>query len=146
MATASKFQAFFAQNVSAQENEKVIVSRRFKDPESQDGAPLAFEIRALNEDQHEEIRKKSTIFRKGRGSSQTQEFDNNKYMANLAVAAVVYPDLKDAELQASYGVKGEAELIKKMLLAGEFATLLDKVQEISGFDMGVNELAAEVKN
>ena len=67
-------------------------------------------------------------------------------MAKLVVASVVFPDLKDAELQKSYGVLGADQLLRKMLLPGEYATLLQKVQEVNGFDRDVNELAEEVKN
>ncbi|MNC83125.1 Phage XkdN-like protein [compost metagenome] len=62
------------------------------------------------------------------------------------MTSVVYPDLKDAELQKSYGVLGADQLLRKMLLPGEYATLLQKVQSINGFDKDVNELADEVKN
>ena len=59
---------------------------------------------------------------------------------------VVYPDLTDAELQNSYGVMGDDNLLKKMLKSGEYAALLNKVQEINGFDITTQDLVDEAKN
>ncbi|MBW7457350.1 phage portal protein, partial [Paenibacillus sepulcri] len=58
----------------------------------------------------------------------------------------IYPDLKNAELQKSYGVLGGDQLIKKMLLSGEYAALVQKVQKVNGFDRDINELVEDVKN
>jgi len=67
-------------------------------------------------------------------------------VASLTAAAVVFPDLKNAELQKHYGVMGEAELLQKMLYAGEFAELAQQVQALSGLEEDINDLIEEVKN
>ncbi|MNN89462.1 Phage XkdN-like protein [compost metagenome] len=59
---------------------------------------------------------------------------------------MTFPDLKNAELQKSYGVMGAEALLHKMLLPGEYANLVQKVQELNGFDADMNELVEEVKN
>jgi hypothetical protein len=64
----------------------------------------------------------------------------------MSATAVVYPDLKNAELQKSYGVMGEERLLKAMLSAGEYVQLSGKIAEINGFDNDVNELVDEAKN
>ena len=64
----------------------------------------------------------------------------------LTASAVVFPDLKNAELQKTYGVLGEAELLKAMLYVGEFAELAQAVQELRGLDIDINEEIEEVKN
>ena len=46
-----------------------------------------------------------------------------EYIHELTATAVVFPDLKNAELQKAYGVLGEAELLKTMLYVGEFAEI-----------------------
>jgi hypothetical protein len=67
---------------------------------------------------------------------------------NLLVASsVVYPDLKDAELQKSYGVVSDGDLLKKMLIPGEYLTLQQAVNEVNGFDTEkADEAKDEVKN
>lgn len=75
------------------------------------------------------------------------ELDTSLYTLRMTAASVVYPDLKDAGLQASYGAVGEEELLKAMLLPGEIANLYLKVQEVNGFDRDLTEEAKEeVKN
>ena len=49
---------------------------------------------------------------------------------------MVFPDLKDAALQNSYGVVGAERLLAKLLLAGEYDRLRMAVEEINGGDGG----------
>ena len=72
--------------------------------------------------------------------------DRTAYTHALVAAAVVYPDLKSAELQKAYGVLGEAELLNAMLTIGEYATLSQAVTELSGLDEDINDLIEEAKN
>ena len=58
----------------------------------------------------------------------------------------MFPNLKDKELQDSYGVMGDDKLLKTMLTAGEYANYLEKVQEVNGFDVPMDELVEEAKN
>lgn len=74
------------------------------------------------------------------------ETDSDLFTAKLVVAGVVYPNLKDAGLQASYGVMGADSLIRKMLLAGEYTTLIERIQTLSGFDRNIDDLVQQVKN
>ncbi|MNZ62124.1 Phage XkdN-like protein [compost metagenome] len=99
----------------------------------------------MTEEENEAIRKSSQRKIKEKGVV-TIDTNSDEYLAKLVMTSVVYPDLKDAELQKSYGVLGADQLLRKMLLPGEYATLLQKVQSINGFDKDVNELADEVKN
>jgi len=137
----SSLQAFFAQNVQAEIVEEFVVSERFKD---ENGKPIPWKIRALRESENAEIRKAATKRVKVKGQY-VPELDHEVYVAKLIAESVVFPNLKDAELQKSYGVLGAEELLRKMLLAGEYSKLAQKVQEINGFE-DVNELAEEVKN
>lgn len=139
----SSLQAFFAQNVKSDIIEEFVVSERFRD---ENGKPIPWKIRALSESENEEIRKASTQYVKGKGGQRIPETKPELYLAKIAAASVVFPDLKDADLQKSYGVIGAEELLKKMLLAGEYATLIQKVQEINGFERDINDLVDEVKN
>ncbi|WP_282938992.1 phage portal protein [Paenibacillus sp. RC67] len=138
----SDLSVFYAQNVSGL-TEELIVSERFKDKE---GKPVAWKLRSMTEEENESIRKSATKRVQAKRGVATQETDPTEYMAKLAVASVVFPNLKDVELQKSYGVLGAENLLRKMLLAGEYAALIEKIQELNAFDKNMNELVDEVKN
>lgn len=139
----SELSLFFAQNVVSDTTEEVVVSPRFKD---QEGRPVAWKLRSMNEEENQECRKAATRKVKGKNGVYTPEIDANEYMAKLMTASVVFPDLKNTELQRSYGVLGAETLLRKMLLPGEFAALGERVQALNGFDTNINELVDEVKN
>ena len=62
--------------------------------------------------------------------------DEKRYEGAMLAESVVFPDLKDAELQNSYGVVGAERLLKKLLLTGEYDRLRMAVEEINGGDGG----------
>lgn len=140
----SDFSAFMKQNASLVENEKVVVSKRFLDKNKK---PIPWEIKAISSELDETIRKDCTrkVFT-GKRNQYTQEVDTDAYLARLCTACVVYPNLNDAALQDSYGVKSAEALIKVMLTAGEYIELKAKVAEINGFDVSMEELVDEAKN
>lgn len=135
--------AFLRQNAIPVVNKKLVVSSRFQDEK---GQPVEWELRPISEDENTKIKDDCTsrmVF-KGR---QTVDFNSNGYLRQLCAKSVVFPDLADAELQKSYGVMGEEELLGAMLLPGEFTTLMQFVQEVNGFDADrFEEAKAEVKN
>ncbi|PYI57021.1 phage tail assembly chaperone [Paenibacillus flagellatus] len=139
----SELSAFFAQNVSTEIVESFVVSERFKD---KDGKPIEWKLRAVTQDESEAIRKACTRVKKGPGGSSIQEIDQGEFIAKMAAASVQFPNLKDTALQDSYGVRGAEVLLRKMLLAGEYAALLTKTQELSGFDRDINEDIEAAKN
>jgi len=120
------------------ENKEVIISDRFQE----DGKPVPFIIRPITQKESEQLIKKYTK----RDKKGDETFDRTGYIHELVATAVVFPDLKNAELQKHYGVLGEVELLKTMLLVGEFAILAQAVQELSGLDVDINEEIEEVKN
>ncbi len=136
--------AFLAQNALKPENEKIVISDRFRD---KDGKPVEWEIRALTQAEDEKIRRAATRVTGGRrGRPKTTEVDVYLYNLKTVVAAVVYPNLNDARLQDSYGVHGAEDLINKMLTAGEFTELFVAINELSGFDIDGEELEEQAKN
>ena len=137
----SSLQAFFAENVQSEIVEEFVVSDRFKDEE---GKPIPWKIKGLSEAENSEIRKSATKRTKIKGQF-IPELNHEEYIAKLVAASVQFPNLKDVELQKSYGVFGAEELLRKMLLSGEFGKLAEKVQEINGYE-DIDELAEEVKN
>ena len=90
--------AFLAQNAKQVENVKLVVSDRFTD---EDGKPLEWEVRCISSREDETLRRdcQYRVQVPGKRGSFRQEFDNVLYLAKLAAACTVYPNLNDAELQ-----------------------------------------------
>lgn len=115
------------------------VSDRFVNEET--GELEKFKIRAINAQLDSQLRANCTTVKDG-----VEKFDSNRYLALLVTTCVTYPDFKNAELQDSYGVKNEVELIKQMLTSGEFVKLMNKVQEVNGFRETYQDKVEEAKN
>ena len=140
----SNFAVFMSGNVAADETVKYVASKRFVD----NGKPVEWEIKSIDSDLDEAIRKECTkrVPVPGKRGQYNQETDTDKYIAKICVACTVYPNLNDAELQSSYGVMGADALLKKMLKPGEYTEYKAKVMEINGYDMSMEELVDEAKN
>lgn len=138
------FNAFMAGNALADETVKYVVSNRFKVK----GKPVAWEIKAVDSAKDELIRKECTkkVPIAGKRGQFNLETDNDEYIAKLCAASIVYPELDNAELQDSYGVKSAKALLGRMLKPGEYAELKLKVMEVNGFDVTMDELVDEAKN
>ena len=117
---------------------EVFVSERFK---GKDGKPMPFVIRPLEQEICDKIQR-ACVKTKKKGTS---EFDRIRYVDEITAEAVVFPDLKNAELQKAYGVLGEVKLLKKMLYTNEYNALIDAVQELSGTD-DFDDLKNDAKN
>ncbi len=118
---------FFKEN-NQLETKEVVISSRFCDKQ---GSPIKFTLQAVFEESCEEIKK----------VSKNQE----EFLARLCGVCVKYPDLNNANLLGSYKVFTAHELIKKMLLAGEYDTLCKEVLTICGFNQTVEELSEDIK-
>lgn len=135
---------FFKQNAIEKENIKYAASERFQ---GEDKKPLEWELKALTADEDKELRNMCTklIPVPGKKGQMVPQLNLNDYMAKLAAASIVYPELDNAKLQDSYGAHTKPELLMSMLLPGEYQDLLTKVQEINGFK-GFDDLVDEAKN
>lgn len=120
------------------EKQEVIVSKRFVE----DGKVQPFVIKPITQAENKELIKRYTE----KDKKGNQALNTVKYNSALVAAAVVEPDLTNAQLQKGYGVIGAESLIENMLYAGEFITLLDAVQKLSGLDTDEGELIDEAKN
>lgn len=140
----SNFAVFMAGNAVKNESVKYVASKRFV----ANGKPVEWEIKAIDSDLDELLRKECTkrVPIPGKRGQYNQETDTDKYIARMCVACTVYPNLNDAELQDSYGVKSADALLKKMLLPGEYTEYKAKVMEVNGYDMSMEDLVDEAKN
>lgn len=128
---------FLKENVEQVENKKFTLSR-FKAP---------FEIKPITNDRMEALRKQCTKATKDRRTQQIQKIvDQDKLTDAMVVEAVVVPDLNNDKLQQSYcTIADPAGTAKAMLLAGEYADLLNEIQEVSGFETSIEDDVDEAK-
>ena len=141
----SNFSAFMKSNKKQRPNELYAATKSLTDG---NGVPLLWELRPVTTRENEAIREQCTteVQVPGKPGMYRQRVDTSKYQAKLMAAAVVTPNLNDAELQDRYGVMSAEELLKEMLDdAGEYTELAVKVQQISGFTTLAEDVEA-VKN
>lgn len=130
--------AFLKDNVANPfEEVEFVVSDRFKDDEG----PVAWKLRAMSPDNALLASDRATVMN-GRQS----DFKTSTYFKNVVAETVVYPNLRDKELQDSYGVMDPGQLLNKMLNSAEFNILLEKCLEINGLNKTFEDLKTEVKN
>lgn len=131
--------AFLKENVAnAYEEVEFIVSDRFKD---EDGNPIPWKLRAMSPDNALLATDKAALVKGKKGG-----FNTNIYFKSVVAESVVYPNLRDKELQDSYGVMDPGQLLNKMLNTAEFNRLLEKCLVINGLSKSYNDLKNEVKN
>ena len=87
------------------------------------GGQMLWRIRPMSQRENEDIWRKC-------GENE------KRYEGAVLAESVIFPDLKDAALQNSYGVVGAERLLGKLLLAGEYDRLRQAVEEINGGDSG----------
>lgn len=141
----SNLSAFLAGNALLEEEVEYEASKRFI---GSDKKPVKWKIACITSDEDDMIRKSCTkkVAIPGKKNVFIPETDWDKYAAKLAVRCITFPDLNDVELQDSYKVMGAENLLQKMLKPGEYRALLEEVQKVNGFDIGMAELVEEAKN
>lgn len=140
----SSLSVFFAGNKDVEETTKVVISNRYKVK----GKPVAWEIKPVDSDTDERLRKECTkkVPVPGKRGQYTMDTNTDQYLSKLCVKCVVFPNLNDADLQDSYKVKSGEELLKKLLLPGEYLELKAVVMEVNGFDVSMEDKVDEAKN
>ena len=133
----SNVHQFFKEHRRQQKNVKYAASSLFLD---EAGKPIEWELRVLPTKKVEEIKWNAM-------NNKTGRLDAQKMAIDMTVASVVFPPLRDAELQDSYGVKNARDLLYELLTSAELDNLESKVMEICGYlDSGIDRLAGEAKN
>lgn len=136
--------SFLRENAIQMEAVDYAASKRFI---GEDGKPVNWRLKPLTSAQNDEIvhrcQKKELV----PGTRETRLVTNMEaYSVKVVCACVTYPDLNSAELQESYSAIGAEDLICKMLSPGEFADLFLAVQQINGFQTGMDEKVKQAKN
>lgn len=131
----SKLSAFLHPQ-SIREEREILISRRFVD---ETGEPVPFRIRSLTQEENDDILRRSRKTKRVNG--QPQEYlDTSEFSNRTIVAATVEPDFSNAELCDAYGTRDPLQVPGKMLLAGEYAALLNAITELSGFSDPVEDV------
>lgn len=142
----SNLSIFLKKNKKTRENTFYAATKSILD---ENGNPALWEIRPLTTEETERIRIDHTIDVPvpGKKGQYRQKVDGNAYVNALMVAAVVFPDLQNAELQDSYGVKTPEDLLKQMVdNPSEYADLSSYIQKVCGFDVDISDEVEEAKN
>lgn len=126
---AKSMRAFFKENVEQLENVMYVASERIKD---ENGNPVEWELRHIPNKVMNDIKKRAM-----NGSDAIDE------ALVMCVHAVVYPDLRDSDLQDSYEVKKPTDLLLELLTSAELDQLELFVMSMNGYD---EDLADKVKN
>lgn len=137
-------QAFLNKDKREKRNKIVefVASEDFKDA---DGKVVPFQIKPISFSTFSTIREKCSIIEIKDKRTVKRTNEGAVTLATCA-KAVVYPDLKSAELQDYYGVMTEVDLIDAMLDFDELQNLASKILEISGLNKDINEVKEEAKN
>ena len=142
----SKFSRFMRANKVEKKNERYAPTRSLCD---ENGKPLEWEFKHITSKENEALRDECTIEVPvtGKPNMFRPRVQSGKYIRKMIVASVVYPDLYDAQLQDSYGVKTPEELLLAMVDdPGEYNELTAFMQRFQGFDTSFNDKVEEAKN
>ena len=137
---------FFKQNKKQRENTTYPVTSAFTD---ENGQTAEWTIRPLTSRETENIRDTCMVDVpiKGKPGAYRQKLDAAKYICMLMVNSVVEPDLYNAELQDTYGVKTAEELITEMIdNPGEYNDFAAFIQKFNGFTETMDDKVEEAKN
>ena len=103
------------------------------------------ELRIISGREYDAIQDKCYVNKPGRKGRQERVLDMSKFNNLLCSASVVVPDLQNAELQESYGVRGEQDLYGEMFTFADHLKILEAIPNASGLD-NFDDLVDEAKN
>ena len=112
-------ECFYRENRKDRGEREVLLTERL----AQDGGQMLWRIRPMSQRENEDIWRRCGE-------------DEKRYEGAVLAESVVFPDLRDAKLQNSYGMAGAERLLGRLLLAGEYDRLWMAVEEINGGDGG----------
>lgn len=143
---AQSIELFMSSNLKPIPDIEYQATDRLIDPET--GEPVVWKLRPISTEELTRIQKKHTrpVFHKEIGRA-VQEVDAVAIGEELACACIVWPDLKDAKLQESYGVRGEIKTLRAILSSSkDYSRMMDKVNEITSAEEMDEDDIGEAKN
>lgn len=141
----SKFSKFMKENKVTKKNERYAPTASLTDS----GKPIEWEFRHITSRENETLRDSCTVEIQVTGKPNVfrPKLNISQYVAKMICTSVVYPDLYDAQLQDSYGVKTPEELLYALVDdPGEYNDLGAWVQNFQGFTKSLDDKVEEAKN
>ena len=142
----SNLKLFLKDNKKEKENAQYAATKSLCDEK---GNPLMWIIKPLTTSENEKIREDCTIEVPitGKPNVFRTKLLTSKYIAKMIASSVVEPNIFDATLQDSYGVKTPEDLLQAMVDdPGEYQDFATFVQEFNGFTTTLEEKVDEAKN
>lgn len=141
----SNLKYFLKGNKKIKENQFYAPTKSLLDEE---GNPVEFEFKPITSKEDEQLQNECTIDVQvtGKPNMFRPKLNTSKYLTKLIVESCVEPDLYNAELQDSYGVKTPEDLVKEIIdNPGEYQDICTFVQKIHGY-IPEADLVKEAKN
>lgn len=132
--------AFMTPDLLDRQNEtkEIIVSKAFKDA---DGNVVPWTIRKITPGENDKLRKEATHMVYA-GGTQVTRTDTPKYLMNLVLKCVTFPDLHDARLLDYWHASTQEDLLMYGLLtADEYDDLTTAVLDFNGYDISGRQLS-----
>lgn len=125
---------------------KIVITERFKDEK---GNPIPWTFQKLSAKETDELQE--ACMKQSYNpvtKSQTMQIEGLKYINALAARTIIDPNLKDKELQESYGTLGsEVDTMNAMLYPEEKDKLAEEINNLYRLDEDVlREKADDAKN
>lgn len=142
----SDLSRFLKKNKKLKENVQYAVTKSLTDEK---GQPLLWEIRPLTSKETNRLTDECTFQEQvpGKPNVFRNKINSTKLLQKMMAASVVFPNLNDKDLQDSYGVMTPEELITEMVDdPGEYNNFGKYLNELNGFNEGINEKVEEAKN
>ena len=140
---SAELELFFKKNHKNTENVKLAVTSELCD---KDGKPREWEIRKLNTREVQALTKEC-VTTKQIGKKLVPSMDEELFTKKLMAESVVFPDLNNAALQDSYGVKTPEALIVEMVsCAGDFMAFAEYLMVLNNINKSLDERVDEAKN
>ena len=142
----SNLNLFLKKNKKIKENTTFAATKSLCDEK---GNALEWQIKPLTTKENEDIRESCSfeVQVKGKPNLFRPKVNTNLYTAKMIVASVIEPNLNNAELQDSYGVKKPEDLLKEMIDdPGEYNEFAAFIQKFNGFTTTLDEEVEEAKN
>lgn len=122
-----------------EETKEVVITKRAKGP---DGKPVPFVLRRIDQETNDKLLRRAQKKVKNNGQI-IIETDNEKFGKLLVQACVVEPDFKNAEICAYYKTVDPLDVPGRMLSSGEYAKLMQEINNLNGFDDDTAEAVEE---
>lgn len=142
----SNLSLFLKKNKKVKENTTFAATKSLLD---ETGKPLEWLIKPLTTKENETIREACTVELpvKGKPNMFRPKLNTSDYLSKMMVASISEPNLYDADLQDSYGVKTPDDLLKEIIDdPGEYNDLAAFIQKFNGFNTTLDDKVEEAKN